>query len=217
MVMYRIYCAWTGSNPMPPKRLECFQKLTHTTECEIVCITPHNLDQFILPEHPLHPAYPYLSETHKADYLRCYLMHFYGGGWSDIKLQSGSWKSAFDDLMRDDRTIANGYATSDGHVIPSCRHESTSVIGSAAFLFKPNTEFTQQWYITLMRVLDERLESLKQNPARHPQAAAWDRQGYPLEWSEILGDIYQPLCLKYKDRIIKTLPQPDLRLETYRF
>jgi hypothetical protein len=52
---------------------------------EVKVITPTLLPYFVLPDHPLHPAYKFLSAAHKADYLRCYLMHFYGGGYSDIK------------------------------------------------------------------------------------------------------------------------------------
>lgn len=201
---------------MPPRRRECFENLARTTECEIICITPSNLELFVVPDHPLHPAYSYLSETHKADYLRCYLMHFYGGGYTDIKLQSGSWKQAFDDLKTSDAWI-NGYPVMHGHTIDACKHDWTNVVGCSALLCKANTEFTREWYSQLLHVLDTKVEELKRNPARHPQAAKWDHQGYPLEWSEILGDIYQPLCLKYKDKILKTLPSPNLELQTYRF
>ena len=53
------------------------------------------LDKYILQEHPLHQSFNYLSETHKADYLRTYFMRFHGGGYSDIKKTSGSWIDSF--------------------------------------------------------------------------------------------------------------------------
>jgi hypothetical protein len=50
-----------------------------------------------LPEYPLHPAFKYLSYVHKSDYLRSYFMHFYGGGYADIKKYSSNnnWKECF--------------------------------------------------------------------------------------------------------------------------
>lgn len=48
-------------------------------------INPALLPFFILKDAPLHPSYSFLSGVHRSDYLRCYLMHHYGGGYSDIK------------------------------------------------------------------------------------------------------------------------------------
>ena len=49
-----------------------------------------NLSSWIAEKSPLHPAYNYLSSVHKADYLRCYLMHHHGGAYSDIKVIENS-------------------------------------------------------------------------------------------------------------------------------
>jgi len=75
------------------------------TGCKVCCVYKDDLSKYIL-EHPLHEAYEYLSETHKADYLRTYFMHFYGGGYSDIKRSSGSWLKAFDDLENSDKWLS---------------------------------------------------------------------------------------------------------------
>lgn len=213
---YRLYCAWTGSAPMPPARLDCFQRLGPTTDCEIVCITPETLPDYILPEHPLHPAYPYLSETHKADYVRCYLLHFYGGGYTDIKLQSGSWRAAFDDLWASDAMV-NGYPVAEGHTAPSCLRFWERLIGTNAIICKPNTPFTHAWYTSLVHVLDSHLDALKQHPATHPQAAKWDGLGYPLEWTATNSDIFHPISVAFLPHSLRTLPPPNLRLETYRY
>jgi hypothetical protein len=86
-VSNNIYCFWTGDNEMSQNRLDGLHNLQTVSECEVILVTPQNLNQYILPDAPLHPGYKYLSETHKADYLRTYFMHFYGGGYSDIKKQ----------------------------------------------------------------------------------------------------------------------------------
>lgn len=215
--MYKLYCAWTGLNPMPPKRLECFEKLAETTECDIVCVTPSNLDQFLLPEHPLHEAYPYLSETHKADYLRCYLLHFHGGGYTDIKLQSGSWRRAFEDLEKTEDAMVNGYPIGRGHCAPSCVDYWEQIIGTNALLCKPRTPFTQSWYTQILEVLDTHLDELKKHPATYPQAAKWDGHGYPVEWTATNSDIFHKLVVDFLPHVLRTVPMPNLYLETYRY
>jgi hypothetical protein len=75
-----IFVFWTGDNSMSVQRKECFNKLVNKSGCKVILTTRGNLNNWILPEAPLHPAFEYLSFTHKVDYLRTYFMHFYGGG-----------------------------------------------------------------------------------------------------------------------------------------
>ena len=93
---------------MSNSRKQCLEAMPASTGCEVVCIYKDDVAKYILDEHPLHPAFQYLSETHKADYLRTYFMNFHGGAYSDIKLQGGSWLKAFDDMEASDAWI-NGY------------------------------------------------------------------------------------------------------------
>jgi hypothetical protein len=90
-----IYCFWTGTNIMSQQRRECLEHVKSVTECNVNALFKEDIPKYILPEHPLHPGYEYLSETHKTDYLRTYFMNFYGGGYTDIKRQSGSWRKSF--------------------------------------------------------------------------------------------------------------------------
>ena len=71
-----IYCFWTGTNLMSDKRKICLQQLRETSKCNVILVIPETLNNYILDEHPLHPSFNYLSETHKADYLRTYFMRF---------------------------------------------------------------------------------------------------------------------------------------------
>ena len=34
------------------------------------------------------------------------------------------------------------------------------------------------------------------------------RSEYPISWSEILGDIFLPICYEFSEKIKNTLPQP---------
>ena len=95
-----IYTFWTGDNEMPENRKRCLYLIKKLSNVDVILITKDNLNQYIL--EPLHPSYEYLSFTHRADYLRTYFMHFYGGGYSDIKETTGSWDKYFDILDSSD-------------------------------------------------------------------------------------------------------------------
>jgi len=96
MVSNTIYCFWTGSNEMSDARKQSLEQLKQVSDMNVILVTKDNLHTYILPDHPLHEAYKYLSETHKSDFLRIYFMNFYGGGYSDIKRATGSWKPAYE-------------------------------------------------------------------------------------------------------------------------
>jgi len=63
---FQIYCFWTGPNAMSDNRLRCLKQFKETCGFPVQLVTPRNLHKFIIPSAPLHAAYPYLSETHKA-------------------------------------------------------------------------------------------------------------------------------------------------------
>ena len=61
---------------------------------------------------------------------------------------------------------------------------------------------------SMIKVMDNKLKDLKKYPARKPQEVYSDDYPYPLKWTELLGNIYHPLVLKYTDKFDKSLPQP---------
>lgn len=203
----KIYCFWTGDNPLTPNRKRCLQSLIDNSGVEVRLITPENLNNYILKEYPLHKSYKYLSLVHRADYLRCYFMHHYGGGYSDIKVienniadlfdllssKSNKWMLGYHEVGRD------GVAILDGKLGRDVRINYRYLIGNGAFICKPNSPLTKDWYLEVERRLDFYYEQLKENPG-----GIWgDNLGYPIPWTNILGSILHPLCLKYKDRLIQ--------------
>jgi hypothetical protein len=203
----KIYCLWTGENKMSSQREECFQQFINTCECEVVLITNEKLHEYILPDHPIHAAYEYLSETHKSDYLRTYLMHFYGGGYSDVKKTTGSWKQSFEDLKKGQYWIC-GYAEEGRGGIAYVPYKDNwrELIGNGAYICKPQTPLTCEWYNDMIILLDEKLEDLKLNPSKHPQDSKSPESNYPIEWNEMLGRIFHRVSYKYKDYLLNTLP-----------
>lgn len=201
-----IYCFWTGHNPMSDQRKACLEQLRNVSNCEVIIVTVDNLSEYIC--EPLHPAYEYLSETHKADYLRTYFMHFYGGGYSDIKCTTGSWVDSFQRLTAEEDKWVIGYKEIQGGVayVPHAE-QWADLVGNGAYICKPNTPLTNEWYTDMIHLLDERLDRLRANPATFPQDC-WNYEGsqYPLEWNEMLGRIFHRVCYKYKTHLLNTLP-----------
>ena len=205
-----IFCFWTGNNEMSPKRKKCLDDLYEITECNVVLITPENLQDYLLDNQPLHAGYPFLSETHKADYLRTYFMHFHGGGYSDIKTPSGNWKSAFEDIKKNPDIYMNGYRELEpNHVaVPHLSHHFNTLIGNCAYISRPNTDLTREWYNAMIELMDAKLNDLKSNPATYPQEKPEDGNGYPIEWEEMLGKIFIAKQMNYLPRLLYTVPRP---------
>ena len=116
---YNIYCFWTGNNPISENRRKCLEQLIKVSKCNVILVTPSTLNEYILDEHPLHPSFNYLSETHKADFLRTYFMRFHGGRYSDIKKTTGSWIESFEKLKKSDKWIIGYKEVEGGVAVPS--------------------------------------------------------------------------------------------------
>lgn len=210
-----IYMFWVGEQKMSATRKIAFEKFKKMCGVKVVLVQNDDVTKYMLPEHPLHPAYQYLCNTHKSDYLRAYFMHFYGGGYADIKHTTGTWKKAFYDLA-----IHNDYWICGYHELPCaifvdemkpfCQY----LIGTAAIICKPRTPLTQEWYDYVVKVLDEKLELLKQNPAKKAHDALENGFGYPVKWHEMLGHIFHDLIFKHKNKVLYSVPQ--FSFEPYR-
>jgi hypothetical protein len=215
-----IFCLWTGDELMSENRLAALWTVFKMTACPVVFLTHETVSEWIHPDYPLHPAYKYLSSTHKADYLRCYLMHHYGGGYTDIKQANRSWVPFFESLEASG-SIAVGYKEL-AHGIPHLTGEQgeviraahAEVIGLCAFIFKRQTDLTGSWYRQVHELLDIKAEELERNPALFAQ----DQHGllltdgmpskYPLRWAELLGEILHPLLYLHRAELSQKNIEP---------
>ena len=199
-----IYVFWTGDNKMSENRLEGVNSLIEKSGVEVKVITPQNLNSYILKDYPLHPAYDYLSLVHKSDYLRCYFMFHYGGGYADVKKYAKSWVPAFDQLQNSNKWLV-GYreikskalAQVGGQIGTDMKRHFLFIIGNCAYICRPHSPLTQDWYQELHKRMDKYQPALTQNPGN----ILGDNEGYPIPWTNILGDIFHPLCLKYMDKL----------------
>jgi hypothetical protein len=163
----------------------------------------------MIPSSPFHPAFEFLSETHKADYLRMYFMHYYGGGYADIKKQTSSWSESYNKLINT-HLIGIGYQEMDksGIAYLPVAEYWQSLIGNCSYIFKPNTYFTRKWLNDVHLLLDTKFEELKKNPSSCPQDCKEKGIGYPIEWNEMLGRIFHRLNYDFKEEISIDLPPP---------
>jgi hypothetical protein len=187
--------------------------LKEQTGCNIELVTVDNLHEYLVEDCPLHPAYPYLSETHKCDYLRTYFMYHYGGGYSDIKIPNGSWVHAFETMEQNPEIWINGYpeASSDAIAHRPSAHLWDKLPGNGASICRPKTAVVEAWFKTQAATLDKHYEGLKQYPSTQPDCCIEYVPGtrYPLHWNELLGRIFHEEAAKITDRIRLEIPVPD--------
>ena len=198
-----VYVFWTGNNKMSKARRNCFETIKKNIGIKVILITPKNLKKYIVKGHPIHKAYPYLSLVHKADYLRTYFMHFYGGGYTDIKKTDINWKPFFENLNKQEDKWCNGYTEIDGGSSskdPEVHKNLKKYIGNGSYIFKPNTPITRKWFEILNKKLDKAYPELKKQP-KNPNSIH-DILG----WSYLLCDHFHDVLKPYTDNILHDLP-----------
>lgn len=190
-----IWMIWTGDNEMSSKRKFCLEQFCEINKnCNVCLITKEDIEK--LPD--LHKGFKYLSETHKADYLRAYLMHNFGGGYADIKVPSNNWFDIFEEFASDENYFIVGYPESgpgDIARVDLCRIDANKIkylreyciddngnwtfkhveqnwqkmIGNGSYICKKNTVFTKDWIDAINEKMDLYYNELQKNPASFPQ------------------------------------------------
>ncbi len=232
MVNKHIFCVWSDTNEMSPNRKSCLELIKKNSGCEVFLVTSSNLKEWTK-NAPLHEGYQYLSSVHKSDYLRAYLLHHHGGGYTDIKRCSYDWNPYFDAFDNDSSKLICGYRerAEGGLAVRNlkeiCPNQELNrqylqgccnngyFLGCGKFIAKSHTEFTENWLTRVDNILSEKLEELKKhNGNYHPRATIGDTyQGhpskYPIDWNEIMGSVFHRLCYDYKEQIMPIMPFID--------
>jgi hypothetical protein len=194
-------------NEMSDNRKKCIELIKTNSNVKLELITPENISSWI--KDPLHESYDYLSLTHKADYLRAYLMKHYGSGYCDIKPVYFDWNPYFDILENNSQFDFIGYSERHPDHIASDKEEIKwsymSLCGCCHFIFKENTVFATKWLDKVHEILNFKKDKLQKYPGNyHPRAVTGgvhnpETEGifldskYPLQWNEILGKILHQL------------------------
>lgn len=235
-----LYVCWF-SKDMSENRSAALKILEKKSRVNLKLITDNNFYQYNHPEIPIHPAFKYLSDVHKSDYARSYLMYFYGGGYSDVKANGFDWNPYFDKLFSS-KHDAIGYAEKHIQAVAPFWENDSAIkyndvesqynkfAGNGHYIFKPKTVFAKEWLLRLHNLLDLKLESLSRHPGTyHPYAITggihqsyngeysgeFDGSLYPITWNEINGRIRQKIEYENKfSNFMLGMPHPNM--ENYR-
>lgn len=210
-----VFSMWFGALQMSDDRSNCLASILQNNGCPNVHITYKTLIKWMHPDFPIHGIFPYLSPVHQSDYMRCYFMHVYGGGYTDIKKTVADWQPFFDALDQSDawgcgytEVSPHGVAAVGGELELAMKANYQRLIGFCSMIFKPQTPFTQHWLDAIHAIFNSKYELAKENPARHPldrtgiQFADGTISSYPFQWTEIGGNIFHPLVYAYQDRLL---------------
>jgi len=201
-----IYYFWIKSVEMNQMDIKYTENLKEITKCNIVVITNNNLKDYILKDHPIHEAYEYLSDFHKVNYLKAYLMHFYGGGFFTNGSINDSWMEAFNELNMNQKIFINGYSESgpDDIYVVNLKKYYKLLIGNSGYIVRSNTEFTKLCYDRINKLLDIKLTKLK----LYFDKNTTKENKYPIEHNEMLGSIFHMVQMEFILNIAYTLPKP---------
>ena len=159
-----------------------------------------------------HPAVDFLSGVHKADYFRIYFLLHYGGGYSDIKRWTSSWKDAFGSFADPNTWVVGVPEIPGGVASPPHKDFSDSydvLISNCFFIARRGNAYFKKVHARQNAILDEHFESLKANPASNP-ICQYDCPEYALRWAEILGEIMSEYGVEFHEHFRRTLVMPDL-------
>lgn len=215
----RVFVVWSGDNDLSRARARNLAHIRSTIGVDVVLVSPSTVDDWVVPGHPLHPAYAHLSLVHRSDYLRGYLMHHHGGGYLDIKQPLHSWACSFERMNADPGAWVTSYPTTDADWVGKLRGRAGRDIvlrhrlmfGKGAFLMRSHTALTGAWLARMEEVLDGKQPEL----AQHPGGVFGDTDSYPLSWTDLLSRILDPLTLKYLEHV-RYDDRLLLRFEDYR-
>ena len=229
-----VWCFWAGGE-MNDSRALSFQMLRENIGVPVCLITPENIGQFVLKDFPLHASFPYLSAVHQSDYIRGYLLQYYGGAWHDIKATKVSFENVWQGFSNPEvyligkPEIEGGPARihdEEGRWMPDNWKELISVV---SWVGRPDTPFSKALLENMEAFLEGNMEQLKKYPGKHPREKkieannffskslkklTYKIQGrntnYPLPWT-VFGNIFHPLNYRYRKNILKTLPLDSIK------
>lgn len=233
-VPFVIWCYWEGGE-MNKNRSLSFSYLQKNIGVPVCLITPQNISKFLLPEYPLPESLTYASIVHRSDFIRAYLMHFYGGGWHDIKATLVSFADCWE-LFKDENIYLIGRPESfkgaakvsneNGIYMPDVAADLVSV---PAWIARGNTALSKTIYQNLQALFLKNADLLKKGPAKHPREKyikpknffhklaillkylySGRNPKYPLPWT-VFGNIFHPAVYKFRNHVVKCLPADTVK------
>ena len=212
-----LWAMWFGPPPVGARLAAA--KTLENTGVPVRWLNNSNWLDVEKPEYPFPRALllPGLSQNHRADYLRAYVMHNYGGGYSDVKPTDSSWVKAFDELNDENGWLVGvqetrgGVACSNGVAEVNCEKLGKSyehLATNGAYIMRPHTPLTFAWLHEATRRLKKRGPEIMKHPAHRPRCCQGENpNNYPVRWAELHGEILHPLMWVYRQHLKLTLPR----------
>lgn len=211
-----IFCFWFGGiQTMSPNRIQGLYSIFGKTGVPVCLITEETVSAWEHPERGFHPAFSSLSAVHKSDYLRAYFMHFYGGGYTDIKAPRSSWCDYFSLMDQHPKAEILGYrelrptgiAPVPGQLGIEMRLRYQELVGMCSFIMRPRTLFSELYLNGIEILLSQKIDLLKRFPAEsaYDNSDGWfveRKSNYPLNWTAIGSEIYHPAQFSRLNNII---------------
>ena len=220
-----VFICWFGgykvdNQQMSKNRFAAYKSLVENIGVPVILITSNNYRFFVKQSHPIHKSFDLLSGNHKSDYMRIYLLHYYGGGYHDIKHREEGWQDCWGDWLFDDNIWIYGRRENNRKAIgypPNCRsivrNHYNELVTMGWVICKPNTKYTSNLLNKIEYVLDKKYTELVSYPGynsagyyhKNPFQMA-EEYIYPLRWLEVMGEISHPLMLEFTEHIKYGLP-----------
>lgn len=206
-----VWTFWFGSE-MSPKRENALRSMESVLQVPVILLTKSNITQFL--KWSVHPAFQYLSDNHKSDYLRIYFMLHYGGGYSDIKHMVEPWRDYFNEF-KDPNVWIVGVPEMPGgvEVRPGINYPPDyykSMISNGFMIARPNNRLLQEVHDIQDEILDKHSQALKENPSPQPRCCYGPPKGYPLRWPELMGENMALVAGKYIGHLSRKMAMPSL-------
>lgn len=220
-----VWTLWFGE-PMRGHRLKAFRALEASLGVPVRLIQEDEIASLNKSHDPIHPAIfsGTMSAIQQGDYMRAYIMHHYGGGYTDIKPTTRNWSASFDEFkdpslwMLGVKEIAGGVACG-GHYLKflgihaSCgdvTQQWETMVTNGAYIIRPGSPISEQWLKAANWRLDQTFERLKRHPAPFQRCCLGNTdaasRAYPLRWADLHGEIMGPLQYRFLMHIKQGLP-----------
>lgn len=200
------------------------QQIREKAGCEVRLVTPKNLndvlEEFDCPN--LHPAYEYLSVTHKSDYLRVFLCRHVGGAYTDVKPVNRDFRGLIQQLNESDRWFLGQRSQSlsalGGYSVIN-RLKGVSPLPTTSFMSfaaRPGSAFLVEFLNRMDLFLTEKSEQLRKNPATFARDVILEeaKDSYPVGWHELLGSIGHEMQIEGTfDETLLVLPPDTMTTE----
>ena len=209
-----VWTFWFGTKRMNENRFKAFDSMQNTIGVHVILLTDKNISDYA--RWPIHPMVQFLSGNHKSDYYRIYFSLHYGGGYGDVKNMQNSWKplwSKFDDpkvwIVGAPET-PDGMAWIPGH-FPGDGFED-KVISNGWLISRSKNPLLEKVHDMQHDILDRNADELIAYPPpdRNRCCAGQDPQGYPIRWTELMGELMVFASQEYYDHLDRSMPFPNM-------